>query len=69
MPDSLPRDATKDQRYFEELLALRFPSIAGALTEIECGLLHVEMEAFARATRNAIESEGYGRSGCAPCFR
>jgi hypothetical protein len=57
MPDSLPRDRTKDQRYFEERLALRFPSIAGALTEIERGLLHVEMCAFARATRKAIESE------------
>jgi len=56
MPDSSPRDGTKDQRYFEELLALRFPSIAGALTEIQRGLLHVEMGAFARATRDAIES-------------
>jgi hypothetical protein len=54
-PDSL---GPKDQRYFEELLTLRFPSIAGALTEIERGLLQVEMAAFARATRNAIESDG-----------
>jgi hypothetical protein len=57
MSDSSPHDGTKDQRYYEELLALRFPSIAGTLTEIERGLLHMEMGTFAMATRNAIESE------------
>jgi hypothetical protein len=43
------------QRRFEELLANRFPAIAGRISEIERGLLHLEMAAFARATCTAID--------------
>jgi hypothetical protein len=43
------------QIQFEQLLALRFPSVAAGLDDIERGLLHLEMAAFARATRSAID--------------
>jgi hypothetical protein len=60
MADLIRHNGTKDQSYFEERLAVRFPAIAEALTEIERGLLHVEMGAFARATRTAIEGGNLG---------
>jgi hypothetical protein len=56
MGDFVLRDGAEGQRRFEELLANRFPRIGANLNEIERGLLHLEMAAFARATCAAIES-------------
>jgi hypothetical protein len=55
MSDLVLHDGAEGQRRFEELLANRFPAIAGRISEIERGLLHLEMAAFARATRTAID--------------
>ena len=44
---------------FEELLTGRFPAIADETSEIERGLLHLEMGVFARATRAAIEQHDF----------
>ena len=56
MGDFVHHDGAEGRRRFEELLAKRFPSIAAQIDEIERGLLHLEMGAFARPTCNAIDS-------------
>jgi hypothetical protein len=55
MSDFVLHEGAKGQRRFEELLASRFPAIAGQISEIEQGLLHLEMGVFARATCSAID--------------
>lgn len=57
MGDFIHRDADQEgRRRFEELLARRFPRISAQIDEIERGLLHLEMAAFARATCAAIDN-------------
>jgi hypothetical protein len=55
MSDFVLQDGAADRRRFEELLANRFPEIAGQINEVERGLLHLEMAAFARATCAVID--------------
>jgi hypothetical protein len=55
MTDFVLRDGAEGQRRFEELLANRFPEISGQISEVERGLLHLEMATFARATCAAID--------------
>ena len=55
MGDFVLHDGAEGQRRFEQLLANRFPEIAGQISEFERGLLHLEMGAFARATCLAID--------------
>jgi hypothetical protein len=55
MGDFVLQNGAEGQKRFEELLASRFPAIAAQITEIEQGLLHLEMAAFARATCAAID--------------
>jgi hypothetical protein len=59
MSDFVLQDGAEGQRRFEELLANRFPEIAGQISEVERGLLHLEMAAFARATCAAIDREDF----------
>jgi hypothetical protein len=55
MGDFVHHDGEEGRRRFEELLANRFPSISAKIDEVERGLLHLEMAAFARATCAAID--------------
>ncbi len=55
MSDFILQDGAAGKRRFEELLANRFPEIAGQISEVERGLLHLEMAAFARATCAVID--------------
>ena len=56
MSEFVHRDAASGPKRFEELLVSRFPAIAAQINDVERGLLHLEMAAFARATCAAIES-------------
>ena len=59
MGDFVLHDGVAGQKRFEQLLANRFPEIAGQISEFERGLLHLEMAAFARATCSAIDKGGF----------
>jgi hypothetical protein len=43
MSDFVLQEGAEGQRRFEGLLANRFPEIAGQISEVERGLLHLEM--------------------------
>jgi hypothetical protein len=55
MGGSFSSGGSKDRSCFEEALAARFPAIAGEISDIERGLLHLEMGVFAQATCAAID--------------
>ena len=63
MTDFVHGDGAEGQRHFEELLTHCFPGIAGEINEIERGLLHLEMAAFARATCAAIDNKDFKEVG------
>ena len=50
---------TIDQEAFLQALATRFPEIAENITEIESGLLHLEMAVVSHATHEAIEAKDW----------
>lgn len=56
MGDFVYHDGEEGRWRFEVLLANRFPDISSQIDEVEHGLLHLEMAAFARATCAAIEN-------------
>jgi len=51
----MDRELRVDRTSFLELLKTRFPSVYEAITDLETGLLHMEMGVFSHATRFAIE--------------
>jgi hypothetical protein len=55
MSDFVLHDGVAGQKRFEELLANRFPEIAGQISEVERGLIHLEMAAFVRATCAVVD--------------
>jgi hypothetical protein len=55
--DALQHDGLNDRATFERRLSERFPAVADEFTNIEHGILHLEMAAFARATCRAIEQD------------
>jgi hypothetical protein len=55
--DPIQHDGLDDRATFERRLAERFPAIAEEVTDIDRGILHLEMAAFARATCRAIEQD------------
>ena len=66
MNDFVLRHGAEGQKRFEELLASRFPAIAGQISEIAEGLLHLEMAVFARATCSAIDRGDVNEVGSTP---
>lgn len=48
-------DGKINRDHFMMLLTERFPEVVDQINDIEQGLLHLEMAAFSRATRSAIE--------------
>lgn len=63
MSDFVLHDGAEGQRRFEDLLANRFPEIAGQIDEVERGLLHLEVAAFAGATCAAIDRDDFAVVG------
>lgn len=57
MTDFIRAGGLKSQEDFEKMLRERFPAIAGEITDIEEGLLHLEMAVLAEATCRAIDSD------------
>jgi hypothetical protein len=49
----------KGEVEFIRLLADRFPHVAANISEVEAGLLHLEISMLAKVTRHAIETEDW----------
>jgi hypothetical protein len=53
----MDKEQLVDRAHFIELLNERFPSVYADITDLESGLLHMEMGVLSQATRLAIEEE------------